>query len=192
MESRKTVFKNLFTGQQWRKRHREWSNGHRERGGEGEMYGKSNMETYIQFSSVQFRRSVVSDSLPPHESQHARPPCSPPTPRVPSDSRPSSPWCHPAISSSIVPFFSCPQSLPASKSFPMSQLFTWGGQSTGASALASFLPKKYLQQIAIGYLFYIWECKFLVTLSIHLTLSSPLPMSISLFSMSVSPLLLCK
>jgi len=92
-------------------------------------------------SSVQFSRSVVSDSLGPHESQHAKPPCSSPTPRVHSDSRPSSQWCHPAISSSVVPFSSCPQSLPASESFPMSQLFAWGGQSTGVSALASFLPK---------------------------------------------------
>ena len=73
--------------------------------------------------------SVVSNSLRPHESQHARPPCPSPTPGVHSDSRPSSPWCHPAISSSVVPFSSCPQSLPASESFPMSQLFTWGGQS---------------------------------------------------------------
>ena len=76
-----------------------------------------------QFSSVQFSRSVVSDYLRPHESQHARPPCPSPTPRVHSDSLPWSQWCHPAISSSVVPFFSCPQSLPASKSFPMSQLF---------------------------------------------------------------------
>ena len=91
---------------------------------------------------VQFSRSVVSDSLQPHESQHTRPPCPSPTPGVHSDSRPSSPWCHPAISSSVVPFSSCPQSLPASESFPVSQLFTWGGQSTGVSALASFLPKK--------------------------------------------------
>ena len=93
--------------------------------------------------SVQFSRSVMSDSLQPHESQHARPPCPSPTPRVHSNSRPSSPWCHPAISSSVVPFSSCPQSLPASESVPMSQLFTWGDQSTGVSALASFLPKKY-------------------------------------------------
>ena len=96
----------------------------------------------IKLSSVQFSHSVVSDSLRPHESQHARPPCPSPTPRVHSDSRPSSPWCHPAISSSVVPFSSCPQSLPASESFPMSQLFTWGGQSPGISAFASFLPKK--------------------------------------------------
>ena len=92
--------------------------------------------------SVQFSCSIVSNSLRPHESQHTRPPCPSPTPRVHWDSSPSSQWCHPAISSSVVPFSSCPQSLPASESFPMSQLFTWGGQSTGVSALASFLPKK--------------------------------------------------
>ena len=96
----------------------------------------------VSFSTIQFSPSVVSDSLQPHESQHARPPCPSPTPRVHSDSRLSSQWCHPAISSSVVPFASCPQSLPASEYFPMSQLFAWGGQSTGASALASFLPKK--------------------------------------------------
>ena len=92
------------------------------------------------FSLVQFSGSVVSDSLRPHESQHARPPCPSPTPRVHSNSCPSSRWYHPAILSSGVPFSSCPQSLPASQSFPMSQLFAWGGQSTGVSALASFLP----------------------------------------------------
>ena len=92
-------------------------------------------------ASVQFSRSVMSDSLQPHELQHARPPCPSPTPRVHSDSRPLSQCCHPAISSSVVPFSSWPQSLPASESFPMSQLFAWGGQSTGVSALASFLPK---------------------------------------------------
>ena len=84
----------------------------------------------------------MSDSLQPHELQHARPPCPSPTPGVHSDSRPSSQWCHPAISSSVVPFSSCPQSLPASESFLMRQLFAWGGQRTGVSALASFLPKK--------------------------------------------------
>ena len=92
--------------------------------------------------SVQLSCSVVSDSLWPHESQHSRPPCPSSSPGVHSDSRPSSRWCHPAISSSVIPFFFCPQSLPASESFPMSQLFAWGGQSTGVSALASFLPKK--------------------------------------------------
>ena len=97
---------------------------------------------FFFFSSVQLSRSVVSDSLRPHESQHARPPCPSSTPGVHSDSRPLSQWCHPAISSSVVPFSSHPQSLPASESFPISQLFAWGGQSTGVSALASFLPKK--------------------------------------------------
>ena len=92
--------------------------------------------------SVQFSCSVMSDSLRPHESQHARSPCPSPTPRVHSDSCPSSQWCHPAISSSVIHFSSCPQSLPASESFPMSQHFSWGGQSTGVSALASFVPKK--------------------------------------------------
>ena len=104
----------------------------------------SNVKLYELFplSSVQFSSSVVSDSLRPHELQHTRPPCPSPTPGVHLDSRPSSWWCHPAISSSVVPFSSCPQSLPASESFPVSQLFTWSGQSTGVSALASFLPKK--------------------------------------------------
>ena len=93
-----------------------------------------------QFSSVQFSRSVVSDSLRPHELQHARPSCPSPTPGVYTNSSSSSRWCHPAISSSVVPFSSCPQSLPASGSFPMSQLFTWGGQSIGVSASVSVLP----------------------------------------------------
>ena len=95
----------------------------------------------LWFSSVQFSCSVVSNSLWPHESQHTRPPCPSSTPGVHSDPRPSSQWCHPAISSSVIPFSSCPQSLPASESFPMSQLFVWGGQSTGVSASASLLPK---------------------------------------------------
>ena len=99
------------------------------------------MSNILQFSSVQFSCSVVSNSLWPHESQHARPPCPSPSPGVHSHSRPPSRWYHPAISSSVVPFSSCPQSLPASESFPMSQLFAWGGQSSGVSALASFLPK---------------------------------------------------
>ena len=84
--------------------------------------------------------SVVSNSLWPHESQHTRPPCPSLTPRVHRNSCALSWWCHPAISSSVVPFSSCPKSLPASGSFPMSQLFTWGGQRTGVSASASFLP----------------------------------------------------
>ena len=88
----------------------------------------------------QFSLSVVSASLRPHESQHARPPCPSPVPRVYPNSCPSSRWYHPAISSSVVPFSSCPQSLPASGSFPMSQLFTSGGQSIEVSASASVLP----------------------------------------------------
>ena len=88
-------------------------------------------------TSVQFSRSVVSDSLQPHELQHCRPPCPSPTPGVHSNSYPSSQWCHP---SSVILFSSCPQSLPASGSFPMSQLFSWGGRSIRVSALASVLP----------------------------------------------------
>ena len=94
----------------------------------------------MTISSVQFSRSVVSNSLRPHELQHARPPCPSPTPRVHSNLCPSSRWCHPAISSSAIPFSSSPQSLPAWGSFPMSQLFTWGGQCIGVSASASVLP----------------------------------------------------
>ena len=104
-------------------------------------YKLSILHVLVCISSVQFSHSVMSDSLPPHELQHTRPPSPLPTPGVHSDSHLSSQWCHPAISSSVVPFSSCPGSFPASESFPMSQLFTWGGQSTGASALASFPPK---------------------------------------------------
>ena len=96
--------------------------------------------TFHKLVSVQFSRSDVSNSLWPHELQHARPPCPSPTPGVHPNSCPLSWWCHPTISSSVVPFSSCPQSLPASGSFPMSQLFAWGGQSIGVSALASVLP----------------------------------------------------
>ena len=105
------------------------------------LYLSTNHFVFREPSSVQFSCSVVSDSLQPHELQHARPPCPSPTPRVHSNSHPSSWWCHPAISSSVVPFSSCPQSLPASESFLMSQLFAWGGQSTGVSASGSFPPK---------------------------------------------------
>ena len=91
------------------------------------------------FSSVQFSLSVVSNSLRPHELQHARLPCPSPTPRVYPNSCQTSRWCHPAISSSVVPFSSCPQPLPVLGSFPMSQLFTWDGQSIEVSASASVL-----------------------------------------------------
>ena len=96
----------------------------------------------LQISNPQFSRvTQLCPTLQPHELQHARPPCPSPTPGVHPNSCPLSQWCHPAISSSVIPFSSCPQSLPASESFPMSQLFTWGGQSIGDSALASVLPK---------------------------------------------------
>ena len=90
----------------------------------------------IQFSSL----AQLCPTLRHHEPQHARPPYPSPNPRVHPNSCASSQWCHPAISSSVVPFSSCPKSLPASESFPMSQLFTWDGQSTGVSASASVLP----------------------------------------------------
>ena len=82
----------------------------------------------------------MSDSLWALELQHARPPCPSPTPRVYPNSCPSSRWCHPAVSSSVIPFSSCPQSFPASGSFPMSQLLAWGGQRIGVSASTSVLP----------------------------------------------------
>ena len=102
------------------------------------------------FSSVHFSRSVVSDSLWPHEAQHARPPCPSPTPRVHSNSCPSSRWCHPAISSSVV-LFSCPQSFPASGSFQMSQFFASGGQSIGVSVSTSVLPKNTQDWFPLGW-----------------------------------------
>ena len=101
--------------------------------------------------SVQFSRSVMSDSLWPLESQHARPPCPSPTPRVHSNSCPSSRWCHPAISFSVMPFSSCPQCLPASGSFPVSQLFASGGQRIGVSASASVLPMNTQDLPALGW-----------------------------------------
>ena len=90
--------------------------------------------------SDQISRSVMSDYLWPHESQHARPPCPSPTPGVHPNPCPFSQWCYPTISSSVVPFSSCPQSFPASESFQLSQFFASGGQSIGVSASASFLP----------------------------------------------------
>ena len=105
----------------------------------------------IDNHSVQFSHSVISDSLQPHESQHTRPPCPLQTPRVYSNSCPSSQWCHPAISSSVVPFSSCPQSLPASGSFPVSQLFGWSGQSIEVSASASVLPMNTQDWSSLGW-----------------------------------------
>ena len=108
------------------------------------MYG-------VILDSDQFSRSVASDSLQPHDSQHARPPCPSPTPGGHSNSRPLSQWCHSAISSSVIPFSSCSQSLPASGSFPMSQLFSWGGQSIGVSASASVLPMNTQDWFPLGW-----------------------------------------
>ena len=101
--------------------------------------------------SVQFSHSVISDSLWPHESQHVRPPCPSQTPGVYSHTCLSNWWCYPAISSSIVPFSSCSQSLPASGSFPVSQLFAWGGQSIGVSASASVLPTNTQNRSPLGW-----------------------------------------
>ena len=112
-------------------------------------------ETYLSRSynltSVRFSRSVVSESLQPHELQHARLPCPSPTPRACSNSCPSSRCCHPTISSSVVPFSSCPQSFPASGSFPMSQFFSSGGPNIGTSASASVLPMNIQDWFPLGW-----------------------------------------
>ena len=105
----------------------------------------------VQFSSVQFSHSVVSDSLRPHEPQHARPPCPSPTPGAHPKPWSLSRWCHPAISSSVVPFSSHLQSFPASGSFQMSQLFAWGGQSIGVSASTSVLPVNTQDWFSLGW-----------------------------------------
>ena len=106
---------------------------------------------FVSRVSVQFSRSVMSDSLWPHVSQHARPPCPSPIPGVYSNSCPSTWWCHPAISSSVIPFSSCPQSLPASRSFIASPLLTWGRQSIGVSASASVLPMNTQDSSPLGW-----------------------------------------
>ena len=104
----------------------------------------------ITHYSVQFSHAAVSDSLRPHESPHARPPCPSPAPGVYPKPCRSSWWCHPAISSSVTPFSSCSQSLPSSGSFPMNQLFTSGGQSTGVSVSKSVLPMNTQDWFALG------------------------------------------
>ena len=117
-----------------------------------------------QFSSVQFSRSVVSNSLWPHELQHARLPCPSPTPRACSNSCPSSRWCHQTISSSVVPFSSYSQSSPTSGSFPMSQFFTLGDQSIGASASVSVLPVNIQEWFPLGWTGLIFQSKGLSTI----------------------------
>ena len=106
---------------------------------------------HVYVCSVQFSHSVVSDSLRPHESQHTRPPCPSPTPRAHPNLCPLSWWWHPTISFSVVPFSSCSQSFPASGSFPMSQLFAWGGQSIGVSASTSVLPMNTQDWYSLGW-----------------------------------------
>ena len=113
----------------------------------------------LLFSSAQFSPSVVSDSLRPHELQHARPHCPSPTPGDYSNSCPLSRWCHPTISSSVIPFSSCPQSFPASGSFQMSQLFTLGGQSIRVSASTSVLPVNIQDWFPLGWTGWILESK---------------------------------
>ena len=105
----------------------------------------------MSWYQIQFSHSVVSDSLPPHGPQHDRAPCPSPTPRVYSNSCSLSWWCHPTISSLVAPFSSCPQSLPASGSFPMSQLFAWGGQSIGVSPSTSVLLKNIQDGFPLGW-----------------------------------------
>ena len=107
--------------------------------------------SFLATSWVQFSQSLVFNSLWPHELQHARSPCPSPTPRVYPNSCPYGRWYHPAISSSVVPFSSCPQSFPASGSFPMSQLFTWGGQSIGVSTSTSVLPMNAQDWLPLGW-----------------------------------------
>ena len=130
---------NLFTKQKYTDRHRKQTGYQREKGGAGinQDYQINRYILLYQFSSV---HSVVSNSLRPHGLQHARPPCPSPTPRVYPNSRPLSQWCHPTISSSVIPFSSCLQSFPESGSFPMSQLFASDGQSIGVSTSTSVLP----------------------------------------------------
>ena len=108
---------------------------------------RKNINLHIQFSSV----TQSCPTLWPNEPQHARPPCPSPTPGVYPNSCPSSRWCHPAISSSVVPLSSCPQSFPASGSFLMNQLFTWGGQSIRVSALTSLLPINTQDWLSLGW-----------------------------------------
>ena len=131
------------------------------------------------FSSVQFSRSVMSDSLQPYGLQHTRPPCPSPTPGACWNSCPSSQWCHPAISSSVVPFSSCPQSFPATGSFPMSQFFKSCGQSTGAPALSSVFPMNIQDCFPLGWTGWI-------SLQSKGLLSSPTPQFKSINSLVLS------
>ena len=112
-------------------------------------------ESFLMISSVQFSRPVMSNSLQPHELQHARPSCPSPTPGVHANPCPLCQWCHPTLAYSLVPFSSCPRSFPASGSFPMSQLFTLGGQSIGVSASTSVLPMNTQDWFPLGWICWI-------------------------------------
>ena len=116
-----------------------------------EISGRHSAQLGTAFSSVQFSHSVMSDSLQPHRLQHVRPPCPSPTPRVYSNSYPLSRWCHPTISSSVIPFVSCLQSFPASQSFLMSQFFTAGSQSIRISASTSVLSVNIQDWFPLGW-----------------------------------------
>ena len=111
-----------------------------------------NLSYYIDYQFSQFSRSVMSDSLQPHGLEHTRPPCPSATPGVYSNSCPLNQWCHPTISSSVVPFSSCPQSFPESGSFQESQFFKSGGQSVGVSASASVLPMNIQDWSPLGWI----------------------------------------
>ena len=138
-------------------------------------------------SPVQFSHSVMSNSLRPHELQHARPPCSSPTPRVHPNSCPLSRWCHPAISSSVITFSSCPQFLPASGSFPMSQLFVSGGQSIGVSASASVLPMNTQNWSRLGWTGWIsWQSGTLKSLLQHHSLKASILRCSAFFTVQLS------
>ena len=115
-----------------------------------QIYYLSKLILFVQFSSIQFSQSVMSDSLRPHGLQHVRPPCPSPTAGVYSNSCPLNRWCHPTISSSAIPFSSLLQSFPASGSFPMSRLFASGGQNIGVSALTSVLPMNVQDWLPLG------------------------------------------
>ena len=127
----------------------QWASGQNVEGTMENRYCQLIFQKYLQFS--QFSHSAVSNSLRPYESQHARPPCPSPIPGVHPNSCALSRWCHPAISSSDVPFSSCPRSLPGSGTLPKSQLFAWGSQSIGVSASASVLPMSTQDRSILGW-----------------------------------------
>ena len=138
-------------------------------------------QTFL-FSAVQFSHSIMSDCLQPHESQHARPSCPSPTPRIYSNSCPSSRWCHPTILSSVVPFSSCLQSFPASGSFSVSEFFAPGGQRIGVSASASVLPMNTQDWSPLGWTGWIsLQCKGLSRVLLNTTVQNSINSSVLRF-----------